>query len=51
MEIAVPPGVHRVEVALTNTPVRSAANAISLASLAVLAMLSLRFSIGRSRGR
>ena len=51
MEIAVPPGRHQIEVTLTNTPVRAAANAISLGSLSVLAILCLRFGIGRLRGR
>lgn len=51
MEIAVPPGRHQIEVTLTNTPVRAAANAISLCSLSVLAILCLRFGIGRLRGR
>jgi hypothetical protein len=51
MDVAVPPGDHRIEVTLTNTPVRSAANAISICSLAVLAMLSLRFGVARLRSR
>jgi hypothetical protein len=40
MKLAVPPGRHQIEIALTNTPVRAAANAISISSVAALAIVS-----------
>jgi hypothetical protein len=54
MEVAVPPGAHTIEVRLTDTPVRAAANAISIASMTVLAMVVLltgsrKLRAGRSR--
>lgn len=51
IEVDVPPGRHRVDARLTNTPVRTAANAISVASVSVWlfgAVWSLRT---RRRGR
>jgi hypothetical protein len=51
MEIVVPPGQHQIRVAFTNTPVRTAANAISLGSAAILAILTVRLGIGGVRVR
>jgi hypothetical protein len=51
MEIEVPAGQHQIEVTFTNTAVRSAANIVSLSSVAVLAIVSLRVGIRRLKGR
>jgi hypothetical protein len=51
MEIAVPPGRHHIRVELTSTPVRAAANAISLGSAAVLVMMALHVGIRGLRER
>jgi hypothetical protein len=54
IQVDVPPGTHRVEARLTNTPVRTAANAISAASLLFVAgsglALAGRVAAARSRG-
>jgi hypothetical protein len=51
MQIAVPPGQHQIQVALTNTPVRAAANTISLIALIVLAMMVMGVSVAAWPGR
>jgi hypothetical protein len=42
MEILVPPGSHRVEARFGNTPVRTAANLVSLGALLIFAVLAVR---------
>jgi hypothetical protein len=47
LQLEIPPGSHRVEARFTNTPVRTAANAVSAASLVFAAGAALRLLRGR----
>jgi hypothetical protein len=47
LQVQVPPGSHRVEARFTNTPVRTAANALSAASLVFTAAAGLLLLRGR----
>jgi hypothetical protein len=51
MELAVPAGTHDIAVRLTDTPIRAAANTISISSVAVLAGSSVHFGVGRFKRR
>jgi hypothetical protein len=51
INVSLPPGVHTVEARLRNTPVRTAANALSVAALVVCAVMLMGARAGWKRPR